>query len=100
GEGYKSEKIAIAKGDAARFISVYDQYLLSKDITMRRIYLETMEKVMQGMNKVLIDSPAATGAGAVPYLSLNELLKHGSARLPAPAASGASSATDSVGAAQ
>jgi membrane protease subunit HflK len=99
-EGYKAEKIALAKGDAARFISVYDQYLLSKDITMRRIYLETMEKVMQGMNKVLIDSPAATGAGAVPYLSLNELLKRGSGRLPAPAASGASSATDSVGAAQ
>jgi membrane protease subunit HflK len=97
-EGYKAEKIAIAKGDAARFISVYDQYLLSKDITMRRIYLETMEKVMQGMSKVLVDAPATTGGGSVPYLSLNELLKHGPARLPAPTAPAASS--DSVGAAQ
>jgi len=84
GEGYKAEKIAIAKGDAARFISVYDQYLLSKDITMRRIYLETMEKVMQGMNKVLVDVPGATGGGAVPYLSLNELIRRGQARPPAP----------------
>ena len=84
-EGYKAEKIAIAKGDAARFISVYDQYLLSKDITMRRIYLETMEKVMQGMNKVLVDVPGATGGGAVPYLSLNELIRRGQARPPAPA---------------
>jgi len=84
-EGYKAEKIAIAKGDAQRFISVYDQYVLAKDITMRRIYLETMEKVMQGINKVLVDVPGATGGGAVPYLSLNELIRRGQARPPAPA---------------
>jgi len=51
---------------------------------MRRIYLETMEKVMQGMNKVLVDVPGATGGGAVPYLSLNELIRRGQARPPAP----------------
>ena len=96
-EGYKAEKIAIAKGDAQRFISVYDQYLLSKDITMRRIYLETMEKVMQGMTKVLVDGPVASGGGAVPYLSLNELLKHAPAALPQPSPS---SGGDSVGASQ
>ena len=100
GEGYKAEKIAIAKGDAARFISVYDQYLLSKDITMRRIYLETMEKVMQGMNKVLVDVPGATGGGAVPYLSLNELIRRGQARPPAPAPTAPVGSGDSMGASQ
>jgi membrane protease subunit HflK len=97
-EGYKAEKIAIAKGDAQRFISVYDQYLLSKDITMRRIYLETMEKVMHDMNKVLIDASPTTGGGTLPYLSLNELLRRGAGRLPAPAAPAAGS--ESVGAGQ
>jgi len=100
-EGYKAEKIAIAKGDAQRFISVYDQYLLAKDITMRRIYLETMEKVMQGINKVLVDVPGATGGGAVPYLSLNELIRRGQARPPAPAQTAPVGSTgDSMGASQ
>jgi modulator of FtsH protease HflK len=100
-EGYKAEKIAIAKGDAQRFISVYDQYLLAKDITMRRIYLETMEKVMQGINKVLVDVPGATGGGAVPYLSLNELLRRGQPRPPAPAQTApVTTGSDSVGASQ
>jgi modulator of FtsH protease HflK len=99
-EGYKAEKIAIAKGDAQRFISVYDQYLLSKDITMRRIYLETMEKVMRDMNKVLVETPAATGGGAVPYLSLNELIKRGSSRPSAQGGGAAVPSNDSVGASQ
>ncbi len=100
-EGYKAEKIAIAKGDAQRFISVYDQYLLAKDITMRRIYLETMEKVMQGINKVLVDVPGATGGGAVPYLSLNELIRRGQTRPPAPAQTApVGSGSDSLGASQ
>ena len=97
-EGYKAEKIAIAKGDAQRFISVYDQYLLAKDITMRRIYLETMEKVMQGMTKVLLDTPVGTVGGAVPYLPLDELIKRGQPRqalAPAPSTGG-----DSAGAGQ
>lgn len=72
-EGYREEKIALATGDAQRFVSVYDQYIKAEDITQRRLYLETMEHIMQSMNKVLIDVPPG-GNGAVPYLSLNELL--------------------------
>jgi len=72
-EAYKEEKIAVANGDAQRFISVYEQYRAAKDITTRRIYLETMERVLRGMDKVLIDT--RLGNGAVPYLSLNELLR-------------------------
>jgi membrane protease subunit HflK len=72
-EAYRAEKIALATGDAQRFISVYNQYVKAKEITERRLYLETMEHIMQGMNKVLIQNPEGQG-GAVPYLSLNELL--------------------------
>jgi membrane protease subunit HflK len=74
GEAYKAEKISIATGDAQRFLSVYNEYAKNKELTERRIYLETMEGVMHNMNKVLVDGSLGTG-GALPYLSLNELLK-------------------------
>ncbi|MFO1059891.1 MAG: FtsH protease activity modulator HflK [Dongiaceae bacterium] len=95
-EGYKTAKIATSKGDAKRFLSVYEQYLLGKEVTERRMFLETMERVLGGMNKVLLDAPAGAGGG-VPYLSLDELLKR-SRQQPAPAQS--AGATDSMGAAQ
>jgi len=49
----------------------HEQYAKAKDITKRRIYLETMEEILAGMNKVIIDDSA--GSGVVPYLPLPEL---------------------------
>ncbi len=72
GEGYKEEKIAIATGEASRFLAVYSQYLKEKVVTRRRIYIETMRDVLKGMDKILIDSKGR-GTGVVPYLPLNEL---------------------------
>lgn len=71
-EAYKQEKIALATGDTSRFLSVLEQYKNEKDVTRRRIYLETMRGVMGNMEKVLIDTPAG-GQGVVPYLPLPEL---------------------------
>lgn len=72
-EAYKAEKVAIAQGDAQRFISIYNEYKQAPDITERRLYLETMSGILAGMNKIIIDE--AGGAGAVPYLPLDQLLK-------------------------
>jgi modulator of FtsH protease HflK len=72
-EAYKLEKIAIAEGEAQRFVALYDQYALARDVTRRRLYLETMERVLADMNKVLVES-GATASGTVPYLPLTELL--------------------------
>ncbi len=88
-DAYKQEKIALATGDASRFLSVLEQYKKDKDVTRRRIYLETMRGVMSGMDKVLIDNTA--GNGVVPYLPLPELQPNKkkpatSAPAPAPAA--------------
>ncbi len=92
-EAYKAEKIAVAQGEARQFISVYDQYVANKDVTTRRMYLETMEYVLRGMGKVLIDKSVGAGGGAVPYLSLNELIRHGPPPASgAPAGGGAPSA--------
>jgi modulator of FtsH protease HflK len=85
-EGYKAQTVALATGNAQRFDLVMTQYEKARDITQRRIYLETMEQVLKNMNKILIDSKA-TG-GTLPYLSLNELLKRPVTPLPAPATGG------------
>ncbi|MAH89351.1 MAG: FtsH protease activity modulator HflK [Pelagibacterales bacterium] len=72
-EAYKQEVIAIADGASKRFLSVYNEYKVAKEVTRRRIYLETMEKVMQNMNKVIIDNDGSSGV--LPYLPLPELNK-------------------------
>ena len=85
-EAYKRAKIALATGDAQRFISVYDQYRVKpKEITERRLYLETMEHILRDMNKVLVDT--SSGAGAVPYLPLDQLIRRTAARARAVAGS-------------
>ncbi len=68
-QGYKEQVIAKAQGDANRFSAVYNEYKNAKDVTRKRIYLETMEQVLEGMDKVFINSKS----GVVPYLPLKEL---------------------------
>jgi modulator of FtsH protease HflK len=64
-------------GETSRFTSVYNEYIKAPDVTRKRMYLETMEKVLGGMNKVILDGVdgGANGQGVVPYLPLNELNK-------------------------
>ncbi len=76
-QGYREQVIAEAEGDAARFLSIYREYALAKNVTAQRIYLETMQEVLAGMNKVIVDNQG--GAGVVPYLPLPELRKHSQA---------------------
>src|SRR3569833_1462101 len=71
---YKSRVVQEADGEAARFISVYNQYAKAPDVTRRRLYLETMEQVLGGANKVVVEPKTAGGAGGiVPYLPLPAL---------------------------
>ena len=70
-EAYKQEVVAKAEGEAQRFLSVYNSYKTSKDVTRERIYLETLEKTLGKIDKVIVDSNA--GSGVVPYLPLPEL---------------------------
>ncbi len=72
-EAYKKEVVAKAEGEAQRFLSVYESYKSSKDVTRERIYLETLEKTLGKIDKVIVDNKA--GGGVVPYLPLPELKK-------------------------
>ena len=72
-EGYKQEVVAKSKGEAERFISVYDSYKKSKSVTKERIYLETLEKTLGKIDKIIVDGES-TGS-IVPYLPLPEIKK-------------------------
>lgn len=65
---YKAKVIADAEGDVARYNSIYKEYLQAKDVTKRRMYLETMEAVMKDMPKMIIDPSARGNGGAVQML--------------------------------
>jgi membrane protease subunit HflK len=66
-EGYKTAMVAQATGNAERFSEVYKAYRLAKDVTAERMYLETVEEVLKGANKVLVDHATA---GVLPWLAL------------------------------
>jgi membrane protease subunit HflK len=71
-EGYKSQTVAEATGQAARFVKVFDEYRKAPDVTRKRMYLETMERVLGGTDKIIIDSKNG-GQGVVPFLPLDQL---------------------------
>jgi len=73
-EAYKQEVVALAEGEASRFLAIYNEYRKARTVTQERMYLETMEKVMADINKIIIDKKS--GGGVVPYLPLPELKKN------------------------
>jgi membrane protease subunit HflK len=84
-EAYREQTVAEATGQAARFTKIYDEYKKAPEITRQRMYLETLERIFGGTDKIILDSGGAGGSGIVPYLPLNELT-----RRPAPPATGGS----------
>ena len=71
-EAFRTQTVEEAKGQAARFTQVYDEYAKAPAVTRERIYLETMERVFGGMEKVIIDQNGQ-GQGVIPYLPLTEM---------------------------
>ena len=71
-EGYREQAIAEAKGQSARFEKVYDEYKKAPDVTRQRLYLETMERILGGSEKLVYDG-GSSAQSMVPYLPLSEL---------------------------
>ena len=82
-EAYKEQVTNLADGDAKRFLSVLESYQVAKDVIARRLYLDTIEQVLRGANKVIID-PSAGGSGVVPYLPLPDLRRREQPNQPLP----------------
>jgi membrane protease subunit HflK len=71
-EGYSARVVNEARGAADRFNSILTEYKKAPVVTRERMFLETMERVLAGTDKIIIDS-SASQSGVVPYLPLNEL---------------------------
>ncbi|MBK4720106.1 FtsH protease activity modulator HflK [Azospirillum sp. YIM DDC1] len=82
---YREQVVSLAQGDADRFRKVYDAYSTAKDVTAKRMYLETMEEILSGANKVIIDGNAQGAQGVVPYLPLGQLQPSASGAAARPA---------------
>lgn len=89
-EAYREQIVAQAQGEAQRFVSIYNEYRKAEDVTRRRIYIETMQDVFGGTNKIIMND-AEGGQGVLPYLPLNELKPRAAA--PAASSSGGSAPT-------
>jgi len=67
---YKEAKIISAEGDASRFLQVLAQYSTAKEVTKKRLYIETMEEILPGIEKVIVSEKI--GKNMLPHLSLGE----------------------------
>jgi membrane protease subunit HflK len=86
-EGYREQRIIRAQGDGARFEALLAEYSKAQTVTRERLRLETVERVLADVEKVVIDSSA--GSGVLPLLNLTT---NGHTTSPASAPSGASTA--------
>ena len=68
---YREQTVAEATGQTARFLKIYEEYKKAPEVTRTRMYLETMERVLGGSDKIIIDSKH--GQSVVPFLSLDQL---------------------------
>jgi membrane protease subunit HflK len=73
-EAYREQTVAEAKGATARFLKVYDEYKKAPEVTRQRMYLETMERLFGGTDKIIVDQ-GTSGSGVVPYLPLDQLMR-------------------------
>jgi membrane protease subunit HflK len=84
-EAYREQTVQEAKGQAARFLKVYEEYAKAPDVTRKRIYLETLERVFGRTDKIILDGGPGS-PGVVPFLPLNEPTRRAT-NPPPPAAS-------------
>jgi membrane protease subunit HflK len=77
-EAYAQQILARAQGDAASFDKIYAEYKLAPEVTKRRLYYETMERVLRANDKTVIEAP-----GVQAYLPLNELRRRAESAPPA-----------------
>jgi membrane protease subunit HflK len=70
-EGYALERVNLAQGEANRFLNVLKEYRLAKDVTKRRLYLESMNQLLDKVDEIYVID--ADQKGLVPLLDLQKV---------------------------
>lgn len=70
-EAYRAQVVNDSQGEAARFLSVYEEYRKAPEVTKRRMFYETMGRILGDVDKVVVDGQS----GVQPYLPLDQLRK-------------------------
>jgi len=81
-EAYRAQVVNEAEGEASRFVAVLGEYTNAPEVTRKRLYLETMETVLGGLDKIIVDDNIGGGGegggqGVIPFLPINELRRGG-----------------------
>jgi membrane protease subunit HflK len=74
-EAYRKQTVAEATGQTSRFLKVFEEYKKAPQVTRQRLYLETMERLFGGTEKIILDSGTGNNSGVVPVLPLNEFTR-------------------------
>lgn len=75
-QAYRETVVRNAEGEAARFLAVLEEYNKAKDVTRKRMYLETMEEILSNPEMEKIIMPDRGLSGIVPYLPLDKTLRN------------------------
>ena len=70
----EEQVVAGAEGESQRFLSILEEYQLAEDVTRKRLFFETLERVLADSNKIILESDA--GSGVVPYLPIDQLMRN------------------------
>ncbi len=65
-QGYREQSVREATGDVSRFDQIYNEYRRAPGVTKERLYIETMQRVLQNSNKVVIDGKGASAPIILP----------------------------------
>ena len=79
-EAFRARVVNNAEGEASRFLAVLSAYVEAPEVTRRRMFLETMERVMGDIDLVILDGVIpedGAGPGVLPFLPLNEMRRGG-----------------------
>jgi membrane protease subunit HflK len=72
-EAYREQTVAEATGQTARFLKIYEEYRKAPQVTRKRMYLETMERLFGGTDKIIVDAGKDGSGGVIPVLPLQDL---------------------------
>lgn len=77
-EAYKEQAVKLAEGDSKGFLSVYNSYVKSKDVTSWRLYMESTDELLKKATRVIVDTTGKGSASVVPYMNLGDKTKEAS----------------------